>query len=432
VDPALLTSMADAEIRTGGLLEFNALPTITWHPAYVARVQADPVGDFDPTPAEIDSSPQTSCMLYVNMVNTARRSGSINRTSFMYTLDRMGYRGAYDVYDLQGFGNTNNDLGGRANVAQASGYALIVHDTGRLRSGPIPNGSDRASTKVNQAGWYRSYLSQGLTGLMGTATLWVIGENWAAENASNLLVNTDMGLVGIADEQGLGSDPDVIGVAAFTFENGCVGAFTGDLFQLRGGECQEPRAFDVANETGTAVVIHKYRAGTSASVGGAILMNRDLADDSNTIAMLLNWFDMRWAPGAPVFPDEEVNLAGKILTCVLPLECLRTPNQTDVALEQQIQALPRVTALFQNVPNPFNPITTIPFDLAQPEHVRVRIYDLAGRLVRRLVDEPMPPQRHRLHWNGLDDSGRPLASGVYLCRLEAGTFSATRKLVVLK
>jgi hypothetical protein len=94
---------------------------------------------------------------------------------------------------------------------------------------------------------------------------------------------------------------------------------------------------------------------------------------------------------------------------------------------------PTVFALRQNTPNPFNTGTVIPYDLPR-EHagrVSVRIYDVSGRLVRR-IEERQPPGRHSFRWDGRDEVGARAASGVYFYRLEAGTVSATRKMVLLK
>src|SRR5262249_1764682 len=158
-------------------------------------IQADAHGDIDPSPAQIANSTQANCILYYQHTNSRRRSGIINRTSFMYTLDALGYRGHYDVYDVMGYGNTNNQLGGRANIGQASGYALIIEDDGRSNLVTnIPEGHDLDTGKINQAQWYRDYLAQGLTGIAGTATFWVIGESTAFETASNPLFTTDVGL----------------------------------------------------------------------------------------------------------------------------------------------------------------------------------------------------------------------------------------------
>ncbi len=102
--------------------------------------------------------------------------------------------------------------------------------------------------------------------------------------------------------------------------------------------------------------------------------------------------------------------------------------------EPQRPALPQVFALEQNHPNPFNPSTTIGYSIPEGQRVLVRleIYNLRGMLVRRLVEGEREAGRHSVAWDGRDARGRALASGVYLCRLRAGGFSATRKLVLLK
>jgi hypothetical protein len=87
----------------------------------------------------------------------------------------------------------------------------------------------------------------------------------------------------------------------------------------------------------------------------------------------------------------------------------------------------RVFALFQNHPNPFNPITTIRFSLPRAYRVTLRIYDVSGRLISTIVDKEIPGGLHDAVW---DATG--VASGVYFYRLEAPSFVQTRKLVLLK
>jgi subtilisin family serine protease len=106
-----------------------------------------------------------------------------------------------------------------------------------------------------------------------------------------------------------------------------------------------------------------------------------------------------------------------------------TPNTVDVA---DSDGLSIRTQLAQNEPNPFNPVTKIRFSLANPAHTRVQIYDSAGRLVRTLVDEPMIAGAHTVVWNGLDDAGRSTGSGVYFYRLNAGDFSQSRRMTIVK
>ncbi len=85
-----------------------------------------------------------------------------------------------------------------------------------------------------------------------------------------------------------------------------------------------------------------------------------------------------------------------------------------------------------NVPNPFNPSTTIRYQVGAPGHVDVRVFDVSGRLVRTLVDRSQDAGVYGVRWDGMDDSGRPVASGVYFYRMQTGDFTSTRKMVLLK
>jgi hypothetical protein len=88
-------------------------------------------------------------------------------------------------------------------------------------------------------------------------------------------------------------------------------------------------------------------------------------------------------------------------------------------------------ALGQNQPNPFNPLTRIPFVIDQSRHITIAVYDVAGTRVRTLVDEVKPVGSHWVQWDGRDGSGKQVASGVYVVRLEAGR-TLSRKVVLMK
>ena len=104
---------------------------------------------------------------------------------------------------------------------------------------------------------------------------------------------------------------------------------------------------------------------------------------------------------------------------------------------QLLSAVPSKTALLPNYPNPFNPETWIPFDLADSSRVKITIYNSSGQTVRVLELGQLPAGSYRSrskapHWDGRNALGEPVASGVYYVRIEAGSFTALRRMVVLK
>ncbi|RMH87451.1 MAG: T9SS C-terminal target domain-containing protein, partial [Calditrichaeota bacterium] len=106
-----------------------------------------------------------------------------------------------------------------------------------------------------------------------------------------------------------------------------------------------------------------------------------------------------------------------------------TPPAMGISREPE---LPRSYALYPNFPNPFNPETVIRYDLPRPGRVVLRIYNLLGQPVRTLVDGPQAAGRYRRRWDGRDDAGRRVASGVYVLYFQAGDFRKAGKLVLLR
>ena len=96
------------------------------------------------------------------------------------------------------------------------------------------------------------------------------------------------------------------------------------------------------------------------------------------------------------------------------------------------RVVPSRYALYDNRPNPFNPVTTIAYDLPRDGRVRLTIYDVRGAPVKDLVNAPEPAGRHSTTWDGRNQRGEPVASGVYFYRLTVGDFVQTKKMVLLK
>jgi hypothetical protein len=89
-------------------------------------------------------------------------------------------------------------------------------------------------------------------------------------------------------------------------------------------------------------------------------------------------------------------------------------------------------SLEPNYPNPFNPSTTVPFQVAKPGPVKLRIFDLRGRAVRTLEDGRFNPGTYESRWDGCDESGRPVASGVYVISIQAEDFVKQRKMLLMR
>ena len=110
---------------------------------------------------------------------------------------------------------------------------------------------------------------------------------------------------------------------------------------------------------------------------------------------------------------------------------LQNPVVTLGALD--VQSTPTEFALHQNFPNPFNPQTNIPYDLAEGGDVVLRIYNLLGQEVRTLVRERQAPGRYTVQWSGMDDRGVSVSSGIYFYQVSvAGKFQDAKRLMLLK
>jgi flagellar hook assembly protein FlgD len=95
--------------------------------------------------------------------------------------------------------------------------------------------------------------------------------------------------------------------------------------------------------------------------------------------------------------------------------------------------LPSAFRLGSCTPNPFNPVTSVEFDVPdEGGPLNISVFDVAGRLVTTLYSGHHEPGTHSVTWDGRDTRGRSVASGIYFARLSAGEFQASRKMVLLK
>ena len=107
-------------------------------------------------------------------------------------------------------------------------------------------------------------------------------------------------------------------------------------------------------------------------------------------------------------------------------------GESDVSVDEPADNFPREFVLYSNYPNPFNPTTTLRYDLPEDSHVSIMIFDLMGREIRTLINKQQSAGIKSIMWDGTNDLGQPLSAGMYLYRISAGDFHSVKKMVLLK
>ena len=100
--------------------------------------------------------------------------------------------------------------------------------------------------------------------------------------------------------------------------------------------------------------------------------------------------------------------------------------------ELELKPIPQSYHLAQNYPNPFNPVTVIQYDIPEDGHVELVIYDILGRQVKTLVNTSVKAGYKSIKWDGKNDHGITVTSGMYFYMIRAANFSKTRKMILLK
>ncbi|MCK5597231.1 MAG: T9SS type A sorting domain-containing protein, partial [Candidatus Eisenbacteria sp.] len=114
---------------------------------------------------------------------------------------------------------------------------------------------------------------------------------------------------------------------------------------------------------------------------------------------------------------------------------LRGASNEDLTAELEglsSEGVPVAFKLVQNSPNPFNPVTKVAYHVPRKSEVTIRVYDVSGRVVTTLVDGVVEAGRHAAVWNGRNDAGESVGSGIYFCTMEAPDFHDSRKMTLLK
>jgi hypothetical protein len=156
-------------------------------------------------------------------------------------------------------------------------------------------------------------------------------------------------------------------------------------------------------------------------------------NDQNTGQMLVEWADLSQEGMQTVtFDAQSLDRDNSNITIGYTIY---GANQEIISRGMQnieIIAIPEEYALHNNYPNPFNPVTTMLYDLPETGHTRLIIYDLMGRQVQTLVDQPMAAGYYRIQWDGRNTMGQMVSGGIYFYQIQTNGFIRTRKMLLLK
>ncbi|MBN1153995.1 T9SS type A sorting domain-containing protein, partial [candidate division KSB1 bacterium] len=140
--------------------------------------------------------------------------------------------------------------------------------------------------------------------------------------------------------------------------------------------------------------------------------------------------------GDTLYPGDQVDLVQGVFCYSFGSFKVSIRDKNDfgikVGVNPHFEPVPLTYKLEQNYPNPFNPGTRIYFEIPQNHKIKLAIYNMLGQQVRTLIDEDYNAGFHIVNWDGFDDSGKALPSGIYFYRIKAGDFVASKKMLMVK
>jgi hypothetical protein len=372
------------------------------------------------SPMEFTCLPAGGDILYVDQYD-----GYGGQQYFDTAFDLLGIAERVDRYDTRGPTSfEGNSPGGRVvdvNQQVNGAYRTIIWDSGAMTRGTIGDG-DANPSYADDGGILYDFLANldtpGGVYLCGDdlpsdlLTLGGGGYQLHTKYVTCQMSNGDHGDAGFA------VSPLVVGTPGSMFSH----TFGPDTLVAFGG-CPTVASFDVLDPTGSTQA-HATYGGSASAAHAAVVAKTTTNPNNQDVGAVVSGFsfasirDHRPA-GTPARAEHLRDILAWLGNTV--------SNPTTAA------ATSRTNALAQNYPNPFNPVTTIRFTLGNTAPVRLDVYNVAGQRVRRLVDDTRETGVvHEVVWDGRNDAGHEVSSGVYFYKLVAPGFVKTKKMVLLK
>jgi hypothetical protein len=332
-----------------------------------------------------------------------------------------------DRYDVNSPSSlVSNGPGSRAkNYHLTTTYEKIVWDSGNLTSGTITEGgtySDKSNDCQMLIDWME--LSEHKVGL------WVMGDDVAADLAGSpapsalALMSTYCGVSFVNDSYyeltGGRTAGGVVTPMVTAVTGGIYDVASGPITYYAFGGCPIINQFDCLETTGGSAYSLELPPYNSVQYYIGI---SNVGTNAASYPIRTSWIghSMMYVRngGLQNARNELVNATW---------EFFENPVNEDITGD----TVPAQFALMQNYPNPFNPTTTIKFNMPVKGHVSLKVYNVAGQLVRTLTDQDWDAGQHSIDWNGKNEAGSSVASGVYFYKIETGSFESTKKMVLLR
>jgi hypothetical protein len=399
--------------------------------------------------------------------NAVPGRGTIQRERLLAALGSLGLE--FDVYDSQGtnYAGTYNTIGRRedrgtqlprppsngATTAQLEGYDCIWYQGGLAKSETLsdlltsPNfGGQPSIDQQKLEGWIQACTTGNNRLLLLEGIGWASDIDVRTVNGPTFLLNRGVDVLADDYAQDLAID-DLRRCARITGQGPGTG-FDGEIF---GSGCTDNINIDVIAAIGGGVAVANFVYSGEDEEDPV-----NCADDQNrapwhaivrreagpgncqrSVSMSASFSELYSLNCADecLFDDFVVNGEAAELVIDLFQWSNTCPfNGSPVGVEEPTGAPRFVNALYQAQPNPANPSATIHYTIAEKGHVALRIFDVGGRVVRTLVDEVQEPAEagFEVVWDGKNDQGQRVGSGVFFYQIDAPGFSSSKKLVILK
>ncbi len=346
---------------------------------------------------------------------------------FDQAFQMLGILDEVDRYDVRAPSSSlNNGPGARVTDVTAQiipYYKKIIWNSEELEDGTIGDGTGTPDKGDDFALLFTFLNSSNLgPGLYisgdGIADDWANSGAASATNVRSVYLNFNL-LTPDHKTVGLGTNPRVIGVGGGAFSHP-----SGPDTLIAYGGCFGINEFDVLTPTGSAVSQARYNGNAPHSAVISQITTNSVGATARTMMAGFS-FDL--------IRDDRPGANGGVMDRVHHLYDVITFLQNTIDAPTDVPTIAHRNSLSQNYPNPFNPSTSIEFTVRDRTRVTLSVYDVSGKLVRTLLNEGrLPGEVHQVTWDGRNDTGQSVSSGVYFYRLVANDFTQTKKMVLLK